>query len=104
MTSLRKLPVSGKILLGYGGTLVILLVLAGLVYQGLDRSVETASWVRHTQDVLVHSSAISKLTVDMETGERGFVITGDDAFLEPYNSGRTAVAVSISETMALVSD
>jgi methyl-accepting chemotaxis protein len=104
MTSLRKLPVSGKILLGYAGTLVIVLVLAGLVYQGLDRTVESAGWVRHTQDVLLHNSAISKLLVDMETGERGFVITGDDVFLEPYNLGRTAIAVSISETLALVAD
>jgi methyl-accepting chemotaxis protein len=104
MTSLRKLPVSGKILLGYGGTLVVLVVLAGLVYQGLDRSVESAGWVRHTQEVLLHNSSIGKLLADMETGERGFIITGDDAFLEPYNLGRTAMASTISETLALIAD
>jgi methyl-accepting chemotaxis protein len=104
MISLRKLPVSGKILLGYAGTLVILLVLAVLVYQGLDRSIEAAGWVRHTQDVLLHDGTLSKQLVDMETGTRGFVITGDDAFLEPYNVGRTVSAVTIAQTLALVSD
>src|SRR6266700_2356128 len=40
----------------------------------------------------------------METGARGFVITGDETFLEPYNLGRTAIAITISETLPLIAD
>ncbi|MBF0370289.1 MAG: CHASE3 domain-containing protein [Magnetococcales bacterium] len=31
---------------------------------------------------------VAKAMVDMETGERGFLVTGDEAFLEPYHHGR----------------
>jgi methyl-accepting chemotaxis protein len=104
MTAFRKLSVSGKILLGYGGTLLVLVVLAVAVYRGLDRTIESNAWVRHTQDVLLHNSMITSELVDMETGMRGFVITGDNTFLDPYNLGRTAVGPMIAETLALVVD
>jgi methyl-accepting chemotaxis protein len=104
MTAFRKLSVSGKILLGYGGTLLVLVLLAVAVYRGLDRTIESNAWVRHTQDVLLHNSMITSELVDMETGMRGFVITGDNTFLDPYNLGRTAVGPMIAETLALVVD
>jgi CHASE3 domain sensor protein len=33
--------------------------------------------------------------VDQETGERGFLLTGDDVFLEPYEMGRAEAAESV---------
>ncbi|MCP4490435.1 MAG: hypothetical protein GY820_24415 [Gammaproteobacteria bacterium] len=41
--------------------------------------------VDHTYIVLGHTATIKKLIVDLETGERGFLITGKKSFLEPYN-------------------
>jgi len=41
-------------------------------------------WVEHTDRVIANGNEISKLAVDMESGMRGFVLTGDEPFLAPY--------------------
>ena len=43
--------------------------------------------VEHDLNVLQNAQKLQKLVVDAETGQRGFVITGDENFLEPYYSG-----------------
>jgi len=43
--------------------------------------------VEHDLNVLQNAQKLQKLVVDAETGLRGFVITGDERFLEPYYSG-----------------
>jgi len=52
-----------------------------------------SSWTRAQQDAASYSqhrieqlSLILTLTLAMETGQRGFVITGREEFLEPYDS------------------
>lgn len=42
--------------------------------------------------------------VDQETGERGYVITHDAGFLNPYTSGRQAAAQDLVQLRALVGD
>ncbi|MCP3682224.1 MAG: response regulator [bacterium] len=41
--------------------------------------------VNDTKNIISKSQTLSKLIVDMETGQRGFIITGQESFLEPYN-------------------
>jgi len=41
--------------------------------------------VNDAEDIINKSHLLSKLVVDMETGQRGFVITGQDEFLKPFN-------------------
>ena len=49
--------------------------------------VKSFKWTVHNaEDVIGKSQLLSKLIVDMETGQRGFIITGKEEFLEPYNS------------------
>jgi PAS domain S-box-containing protein len=40
--------------------------------------------VHETKDTISKSQRLGKLIVDMETGQRGFIITGDESFLEPF--------------------
>jgi methyl-accepting chemotaxis protein len=54
--------------------------------------------------VLAKVNLIEKLLVDMETGSRGFVITGKDEFLEPYTKGKAGYAKSLAELKKLVAD
>src|SRR5450755_726397 len=42
--------------------------------------------------------------VDQETGERGFVITGDAKLLEPFNSGRAATTQDLAQIRSLAGD
>ena len=47
--------------------------------------------------------ALSKDIVDMETGQRGYLITGKNEFLQPYERGKRSVIRHFSEIRALVS-
>ena len=69
------------------GLIVVLLVGSGtLDYWNTNRLNEDAASVAHTQEVLDLTSDVLRTLVDAETGERGFLITGKDEYLQPYES------------------
>lgn len=50
----------------------------------LNRSLQ---WVDHTDQVLDQSGRLLKLLIDVETGMRGYLVTGDETLLQPYLEG-----------------
>jgi CHASE3 domain sensor protein len=48
--------------------------------------------------------ALLTFLVDQETGERGFVLTGDEEFLTPYQQGRLATAHGLARLRAELAD
>ena len=99
-----NLNIKNKIVLGSCLSLVLVTILAIFANQSIKSLVETSTWVEHTHQVLDHASRIEKLIVDMETGERGFLITGKEEFLEPYELGNQLLSKVLSKTKSLVSD
>ena len=62
------------------------------------------SWVDHTQRVISSANQLAALTGDLETGTRGFLITGDDNFLAPYTLAKPKLKIEIEALEAQVSD
>ncbi len=60
--------------------------------------------VEHTYRVLTVLEATSSRIVDAETGQRGFVITGDSAYLAPYARAVVEIPNSLRELRALIAD
>ncbi len=60
--------------------------------------------VEHDLEVLQNAQKLQKLVVDAETGQRGFIITGDESFLEPYKQGIQGFNSLIRIEKELVSD
>src|SRR5678815_2982392 len=83
---------------------VLLAVLIALFLWQITRLLNTAGLVEHTIQVISHATHTQKLFLDMETGFRGFVITGDEAFLEPYNQAFPRIEPDLAELRQLVSD
>ncbi|GGB97590.1 two-component system sensor histidine kinase/response regulator [Oxalicibacterium flavum] len=61
-------------------------------------------WVEHTDRVIANANETSKLVVDMETGMRGFALTGDESFLSPYEIAKAKVAPELKNLKELVLD
>uniref|UniRef100_UPI001032F6C7 CHASE3 domain-containing protein n=1 Tax=Pseudomonas antarctica TaxID=219572 RepID=UPI001032F6C7 len=61
-------------------------------------------WVEHTDRVLNNLNESSKLTVDLETGMRGFLITGDEHFLDPYEVAKPRIIADLRNLQELVAD
>ncbi len=74
------------------------------VYSTTLRNLNNNRWVDHTYQVLDTANVAMGSLVDMETGLRGFMIGGADAFLEPYEGGRAQYQESIAELKELTSD
>ena len=65
---------------------------------------ENASWVKHTHDIIINANKLLIYALDMETGMRGYLITGNDDFLEPYNEGYNNLFGMIKTLSKKVSD
>ena len=59
-------------------------LILGLAWWDWHQFQKAAQTVRETGESLRHVEAILSAMKDAETGQRGFVITGDEAYLEPY--------------------
>ncbi len=93
-----------KIGAGFALALVILAIIGISSYSSLNSLINAAKWQNHTYEVTdTLAEAFSRLQ-DMETGQRGFVITGDDRFLEPYNNAKNTIEPSLKALRQLTAD
>jgi len=60
--------------------------------------------VDHTDQVIGQTRRLLRLTVDMETGERGFLVTGNDVFLQPYQDAAKVIESEYQKLYLLVAD
>ncbi|MDP9902240.1 CHASE3 domain-containing protein [Variovorax ginsengisoli] len=77
---------------------------AYLSYHGHSLLVESRRQVDHTHQVL---AALHKLFIsleDAETGQRGFIITGDDSYLAPYSAAVEEMPASFATLRHLLDD
>ena len=79
-------------------------VSAGVFVILLIYLITTMNWVEHSERVIGSANEISKQMVDMETGMRGYLLAGDEAFLEPYVLSKPKVTASIDTLLKLVED
>jgi CheY-like chemotaxis protein/signal transduction histidine kinase len=64
----------------------------------------TIQWVEHTDRVISNANEAVKLTVDLETGMRGYLLSGDEQFLDPFETARPRIAVALSTLLELTAD
>lgn len=91
-----------RLLLGFIPVFVALLGNTWLTRSSLHDLTENSQLRVRSQEVLAKIQLVEKLMVDMETGERGFLLTGDDDFLEPYSSAVRTLEGTIAELERLL--
>lgn len=84
--------------------LILTAILAGLFLWQISRLLSAAEWVEHTDEVIAQANGAQKLFIDMETGMRGYLITGKREFLEPYDNASRQINPALDELSRLVSD
>jgi methyl-accepting chemotaxis protein len=93
-----------KIAAGFALSLILLIAIGTVAYTNISKLTATSEWVTHTHDVLEHIAGVLSLLRDAETGQRGYVITGDEAYLEPYHTGSAGVLNVIKDLRQLTAD
>ncbi|PKF80389.1 chemotaxis protein [Vibrio sp. vnigr-6D03] len=100
----KNLSLSLKIALGTGIPLVLLIFLSVVALNSSNNQDESGHMVDHTHKVIQQAMKIEGAAVDMETGMRGFLLAGQEGFLEPYVNGRTRFGNLVTELKETVSD
>ncbi|MBN8875085.1 MAG: CHASE3 domain-containing protein [Rhodospirillales bacterium] len=104
MSRLANLVISTKLALAFA-TIILVIVIAGLAnYLKLGFIEQSSEWTAHTYDVLEMTDHVVSSMVDQETGIRGYLVSRDKDFLEPYRSGRTLFEESFARLKHLTAD
>lgn len=75
-----------------------------LSYRSILRSRDDVQWVTHTHTVLEDLDHLLIVALDAETGQRGFIITGDDSYLQPYRDSAETIRRDVQELRQTTSD
>ncbi len=92
------------ILIGFGLTLAVLLVGGFVGYSNIRQLVETNRRVADTQEVSIELESLLSLLKDAETGQRGYLLTEDEAYLQPYNEAVRKVEAEMVQLKELTAD
>ena len=99
-----KITVGKKIGAGFFLAIAALAIIGATAYRSTQQLVETAGWVSHTEDVMRNIEAVISTLKDLETGRRGYVITGEEAYLEPHHSGVARIDGLVGRLRSLTGD
>jgi methyl-accepting chemotaxis protein len=100
----KDLAVRWKLIGGFGLVLLLMIGLGSFAYRTTTANLATANWVKHTHQVISLANEALAGLVDMETGYRGFLLTGNDEFLEPYNNGKRTYQAKLQELQQQTAD
>ncbi|HYO49839.1 MAG TPA: ATP-binding protein [Chloroflexia bacterium] len=98
----KKTNRTTSFLLGALTLLVGLLVAAGIIMQLSGQAARDN--IERANAFLLKERTVYGLMIDMETGERGYIITGDETFLEPYNKAKAALPALWEELATIAAD
>jgi signal transduction histidine kinase len=89
---------------GFVMALAIMLLTAGVSYNFTNRLFQTANLVGHTQEVLRVIEKASAAATSLESGPRGYVITGDEKLLAERGQMKAGVYRDLAELRTLTAD
>ena len=84
-----------------------ILIVAGnawLAVRSIEELNQSQKWVAHTWQVLNEIDLLTGSLKDAESGSRGFLITSDEAYLEPYNQAKQDLPTELAQLQELTSD
>jgi CHASE3 domain sensor protein len=98
------LPLPPGPLIGFGLAVIALLIITLLRQVALQRSEQSVAAVTHTLEVITQVEGLLSLVKDAETGQRGYLLTGDESYLDPYIAANAALQSQLSRVRTLTND
>ncbi len=104
VSAFAHLPISHKLMAAFAAVVVAIFASSAIVYDRLLVIEDARNRRVHTTDVLETLEKAMDAMVDQETGLRGYLITGDERFLEPYQRGDDAYTAAMRKLKDLTTD
>ena len=93
-----------KLALGFAIAVFTVVLIGVSGHTSTTRLIENEHWVARSHEVRIKLADLMSFVKDAETGGRGYAITGEEPFLEPYRSALPGVAKTFAELRALTAD
>jgi PAS domain S-box-containing protein len=84
--------------------IIVLVMIGTATYFSFQSLLKRNNLVYHTNEVIRISEKVESYLKDAETGQRGYFITGDKAYLAPYYAGKDSVWVYMDKLRQLTAD
>ncbi|MBA1248628.1 MULTISPECIES: methyl-accepting chemotaxis protein [Pseudomonas] len=101
---LSNLSIAKKLGAGFGLIIAIICILVYVARHGFTEVDNSVKWNIHTYQTIDGANNLLISLTNIETGMRGFALSGQDDFLEPYNAGKTAFEQTWTKLKNLTSD
>ncbi len=99
-----KQSLTRQITAGIGMALALLILNAATSYRNTLKLLENERSVSHTHQVLTELEATLSTLKDAETGQRGYLLTGEERYLEPYHSAIARINEQVVGLQQLTAD
>jgi len=99
-----KWPLPGRVPLLLGISLSLIVAAAIALTVNLTRLRESFAWVEHSNEVLRQISDVERALLTAESGERGYLLTGDNSYLESHNRAQAEMPELLAALQKLISD
>ncbi|HEX7718551.1 MAG TPA: sigma 54-interacting transcriptional regulator [Woeseiaceae bacterium] len=96
--------VDGKIRLGFGLAIGLMIALGAISYASISGLTQTLGLVVKGHNAEATLEELVSHLKDAQRGERGYVLTGDDRFLEPYHQALAEIDSEIADLQELIRD
>ncbi|MBM26503.1 MAG: chemotaxis protein [Chloroflexi bacterium] len=104
MDKLRELSIKKLMSLAFIITSLSFFIICASVFKSNSEIKNNTKWVNHTYDVMLLVEKATQELVNIETGYRGYMVTGNQDFLEPYYSGKIDIDKYLNKLLSLTSD
>mgnify|MGYP003574958978 CR=1 FL=1 len=98
------MKISTQIFLGFAIVITLSLIDSYIHYTLSEKVNKNSAFLANSETVIRNSSRIHKGIIDMQSAFRGFLLTGDESFLENYYSGIRQVPQLLKEERVLIKD
>ncbi|MBB2146950.1 response regulator [Pedobacter sp. LMG 31464] len=99
-----KLSFKQQVLTGFTVSLLFVVISALVSYLSINSLRENTNWQAHTYEVIDLSKKIELHILHTETGMRGYVITQNRDYLDPYHEHLDQILPAIADLKKLVND
>jgi CHASE3 domain sensor protein/ABC-type transporter Mla subunit MlaD len=99
-----NMTVGKRLVAGFGLSALTLMLIAGLSYHNASLLIDTERWVAQTHEVRTELAQLLVRLTDAETGQRGYVVTGEESYLAPYKSALNTIGPLLADIKKQTSD
>ena len=104
VASTRKTGMDPLISFGLAAVLIFFLVSGGVAFRNITTLRDDNRQIVHSHDVIVALDELLSNAKDAETGQRGYLLTGNEKYLEPYKAALVEIDTKIDEIAELTRD